>query len=89
MAVNCHHNYVAREHHFGADVYVTRKGAVLAGAGLAAKMVDIAEGWTEVGERLKKISEGDDAAGLPRVADLVLRQSDREEAFWREVASLV
>ena len=21
-AVNCHHNYVAREHHFGADVWV-------------------------------------------------------------------
>ncbi len=32
-AVNCHHNYVAREHHFGADVIVTRKGAVRAGAG--------------------------------------------------------
>lgn len=32
-AVNCHHNYVAREHHFGADVYVTRKGAIRAGAG--------------------------------------------------------
>ena len=32
-AVNCHHNYVAREHHFGADVWVTRKGAVRAGAG--------------------------------------------------------
>jgi tRNA-splicing ligase RtcB len=29
--VNCHHNYVAREHHFGADVFVTRKGAVRAG----------------------------------------------------------
>jgi tRNA-splicing ligase RtcB len=29
-AVNCHHNYVAREHHFGKDVYVTRKGAVRA-----------------------------------------------------------
>ncbi len=27
-AINCHHNYVAREHHFGADVYVTRKGAI-------------------------------------------------------------
>lgn len=27
-AVNCHHNYVAQEHHFGADVMVTRKGAV-------------------------------------------------------------
>ena len=32
-AVNCHHNYVQREHHFGADVYVTRKGAVSAKAG--------------------------------------------------------
>jgi tRNA-splicing ligase RtcB len=32
-AVNCHHNYVAREHHFGKDVFVTRKGAVRAGAG--------------------------------------------------------
>jgi tRNA-splicing ligase RtcB (3'-phosphate/5'-hydroxy nucleic acid ligase) len=31
--VNCHHNYVAREHHFGADVFVTRKGAVRAGVG--------------------------------------------------------
>ncbi len=30
MAVNCHHNYVARENHFGANVLVTRKGAVRA-----------------------------------------------------------
>ena len=29
-AVNCHHNYVTREHHFGADVLITRKGAVRA-----------------------------------------------------------
>ncbi len=33
LAVNCHHNYVARERHFGADVWVTRKGAVRAGDG--------------------------------------------------------
>jgi tRNA-splicing ligase RtcB len=33
MAVNCHHNYVEKEHHFGADVWVTRKGAVRAGDG--------------------------------------------------------
>jgi tRNA-splicing ligase RtcB len=33
VAVNCHHNYVARERHYGADVYVTRKGAVRAGKG--------------------------------------------------------
>lgn len=31
--MNCHHNYVQKEHHFGKDVYVTRKGAVSAKAG--------------------------------------------------------
>ncbi len=33
-AVNCHHNYVARENHFGEDILVTRKGAVRAARGL-------------------------------------------------------
>jgi tRNA-splicing ligase RtcB len=32
-AVNCHHNYVAREHHYGKDVLLTRKGAVRAKLG--------------------------------------------------------
>ncbi|MDR1994779.1 RtcB family protein [Azonexus sp.] len=32
-AVNCHHNYVQRETHFGTDVLVTRKGAVSAKKG--------------------------------------------------------
>jgi len=31
--VHCHHNYIARERHFDADVYVTRKGAVRASYG--------------------------------------------------------
>ena len=31
--VNCHHNYVQMEHHFGKDVWVTRKGAVDASEG--------------------------------------------------------
>jgi tRNA-splicing ligase RtcB len=31
--VNCHHNYVAVEHHYGADVWVTRKGAIRAREG--------------------------------------------------------
>jgi len=31
-AVNCHHNYVSIERHFGQDVYLTRKGAVSAQA---------------------------------------------------------
>ncbi len=33
VAVNCHHNYVSRENHFGANVWVTRKGAVRAREG--------------------------------------------------------
>ncbi len=33
LAVNCHHNYVELEEHFGAEVYVTRKGAVRARLG--------------------------------------------------------
>lgn len=32
-AVNCHHNYVQQERHYGQDVYVTRKGAVSARRG--------------------------------------------------------
>jgi len=32
-AVNCHHNYVSREMHFGENVLVTRKGAVRACVG--------------------------------------------------------
>ncbi len=31
QAINCHHNYVTRERHYGEDVYLTRKGAVRAG----------------------------------------------------------
>ncbi len=31
--VNCHHNYVAQEHHYGANVWVTRKGAIRAREG--------------------------------------------------------
>lgn len=31
--VNCHHNYVAVEHHYGEDVFVTRKGAIRAREG--------------------------------------------------------
>src|SRR5258708_1741308 len=32
-AINCHHNYVEREEHFGERVYVTRKGAISAREG--------------------------------------------------------
>jgi len=32
-AINCHHNYVSRENHFGANVLLTRKGAVRARQG--------------------------------------------------------
>ncbi|HJS78071.1 MAG TPA: RtcB family protein [Burkholderiales bacterium] len=32
-AVNCHHNYVEREEHYGESVWLTRKGAIRAGTG--------------------------------------------------------
>ncbi len=32
-AIQCHHNYVARETHFGESLLVTRKGAIRAGEG--------------------------------------------------------
>ena len=32
-AINCHHNYVARENHFGENLFVTRKGAISAREG--------------------------------------------------------
>jgi len=31
--VNCHHNYVERENHFGRNLWVTRKGAIRARKG--------------------------------------------------------
>jgi len=31
--INCHHNFTQREHHFGRDVWVSRKGAIEAKAG--------------------------------------------------------
>jgi tRNA-splicing ligase RtcB len=34
MAVNCHHNYVALEEHYGEKVFVTRKGAINADKGV-------------------------------------------------------
>lgn len=34
IAVNCHHNYVSPEVHFGEEVYITRKGAIRADQGV-------------------------------------------------------
>jgi tRNA-splicing ligase RtcB len=33
VAINCHHNYVSKERHFGEDLFITRKGAVSARVG--------------------------------------------------------
>lgn len=32
-AINCHHNYIAKENHYGANVLITRKGAIRAREG--------------------------------------------------------
>ncbi|HZD55021.1 MAG TPA: BtrH N-terminal domain-containing protein [Candidatus Aquicultoraceae bacterium] len=61
----------------------------LAGSGLAEKMVSVADGWTGIAAALKEISEEKDPGGLRRLPDLLLRQADREEDFWRKAASAV
>lgn len=32
-AINCHHNYISLENHFGSNIYLTRKGAIRARLG--------------------------------------------------------
>jgi tRNA-splicing ligase RtcB (3'-phosphate/5'-hydroxy nucleic acid ligase) len=32
-AINCHHNYVTKEHHFNKNIWITRKGAIRARQG--------------------------------------------------------
>lgn len=32
-AINCHHNYISRENHFGQNLWITRKGAIRAREG--------------------------------------------------------
>ena len=61
----------------------------LASAGLPGKMIDAADGWTEIAAALRGISESRDAGAFSRVSDLLLRQADREEAFWGEAAAIV
>jgi tRNA-splicing ligase RtcB (3'-phosphate/5'-hydroxy nucleic acid ligase) len=34
--INCHHNFTQQEHHFGRDVWITRKGAIQARTGMWA-----------------------------------------------------
>ena len=34
--INCHHNFTQREHHFGRNVWITRKGAIQAKEGMWA-----------------------------------------------------
>lgn len=33
LAINCHHNYISKEHHFGQNVWITRKGSLQAREG--------------------------------------------------------
>ena len=48
-AVNCHHNYVSREHHYGENLLVTRKGAVRAArVAMKAAMVAVKVAMTTV-----------------------------------------
>ncbi len=55
-------------------------------ASLPAKMAALADGWTAIAAWLKGISESKDRSAFRAVADMLLRQADAEEAFWRDAA---
>lgn len=57
-AVNCHHNYVQKETHFGQDVLVTRKGAVSARAG----------SWASFPARWARAASSCAARAMPRAS---------------------
>ncbi|MGE5664996.1 MAG: BtrH N-terminal domain-containing protein [Deltaproteobacteria bacterium] len=58
----------------------------LAAAGFPAMMVALADGWTGIAARLKEISESKDGRVFRAVSELLLRQADAEERFWRAAA---
>ena len=55
-------------------------------AGLPAMMAALADGWTGIAARLKVISESQERSGFGAVSEMLGRQADAEEAFWREAA---
>ena len=59
-AVNCHHNYISRESHFGEEVWVTRKGAVRARSQPARRRAPRTERTpgSSLGSRRPRLREG-------------------------------
>lgn len=60
----------------------------LSGKGLPARMSGLADGWTAIAGTLKEISETRDGEAFQSVAEMLLRQADAEEAFWRDVSPM-
>ncbi len=55
-------------------------------AGLPGAMAALADGWTGIAARLKGISESRDRSAFRAVSEMLIRQADAEEAFWRKAA---
>lgn len=62
--------------------------APVSAAGLPGTMVALADGWTGIAAGLKGISESKDRSAFRAVSQMLLRQADAEEAFWREAARI-
>ncbi|MGE5190354.1 MAG: BtrH N-terminal domain-containing protein [Gemmatimonadota bacterium] len=58
----------------------------VADAGLPRAMVGVADGWTGIAALLKEISESKDRGAFRRAGEMLLRQADAEETFWRTAA---
>lgn len=72
--VNCHHNYTEREHHFGSNVWLSRKGAIDAHAGVWGLIPG------SMGDRSYVVKGKGDAVGLCSAPHGAGRQHSRSAA---------
>ena len=75
--IDCHHNYVARDYHYGANVYVTRKGAIRARVG------DLGIVPGSMGARSYIVCGKGDPESLCSCAHGAGRRMSRTEAEWQ------
>ena len=81
MSVNCHHNYIADEVHFGQKVLVTRKGAIRAGRG----ELGIIPGSMGTGSYIVRgLGNADSFESAPHGAGRLMSRTEAKRRFTKE-----
>jgi signal recognition particle subunit SRP54 len=63
--VNCHHNYVQKETHFGQDVYASRKRRIATGSGVHVSEVNkLLKNYLQMQKMMKSMTK---AGGLGKL----------------------